>query len=122
MPIRRNPIAFERNDLPSVTIPEQSLSVREIIERQIVDPLNQDNMPSMTDETDALQGDYPSDYAEIPTDYELELIADDYGQPKQNDKEGSRRSSTRTEDNSDSQEGSGIDSAGSRTAQTSQNH
>lgn len=113
MPIRRNPISFEKNDLPSVTIPEQSLSVREIIERQIVDPLNQDNMPSMTDETDALQGAYPSDYAEIPTDYELELIADDYGQQKSNEQNGSSRSSSGTKDKSDSQEGSGNDSADS---------
>lgn len=113
MPFYRNPILFEKNDQPSVTIPEQSLSVREIIERQIVDPLNQDNMPSMTDETDALQGDYPSDYAEIPTNYELELIADDYGQQQPNDKERSSSSSSGAKDKSDGEEGSGTDSADS---------
>lgn len=104
---------IEFNSHEKVTIPEQSLSVREIIERQIVDPLNQDNMPSMTDETDALQGDYPSDYAEIPTDYELELIADDYGQQKQNEQERGKQPSPRTEDATDSKEGSGINSANS---------
>lgn len=113
-PAPRNIIEFNSHE--KVTIPEQSLSVREIIERQIVDPLNQDNMPSMTDETDALQGDYPSDYAEIPTDYELELIAEDYGQQQQNVKEGSGRTVTSTEVKSDSKEGSGTDSASAGTA------
>ena len=119
MPFYRNPIAFEKNDKPSVTIPEQSLSVREIIERQIVDPLNQDNLPSMTDETDALQGDYPSDYAEIPTDYELELIADDYGQQKSNEQETSKRSSQTVTHDADSKKGSGIDSTDSGAAASS---
>lgn len=113
-PAPRNIIEFNSHE--KVTIPEQSLSVREIIERQIVDPLNQDNMPSMTDETDALQGDYPSDYAEIPTDYELELIAEDYGQQKQIEQATSGSSSSATEDESNSKEGSGSDPADSGAA------
>lgn len=113
MPLHRNPVAFERNDKPSVTIPEQSLSVREIIERQIVDPLNTDNMPSMTDETDALQGDYPSDYAEIPTDYELTLLADEYGQREEAEQDRSSHTVERAEISSDSSKGSGVDPANS---------
>lgn len=104
---------IEFNSHEKLTIPEQSLSVREIIERQIVDPLNQDNMPSMTDETDALQGDYPSDYAEIPTDYELELIAEDYGQQKPNDKAPSEVPYKGAKDKTDSPEGSESDSVDS---------
>ena len=113
-PSPRNIIEFNSHE--KVTVPEQSLSVREIIERQIVDPLNQDNMPSMTDETDALLGEYPSDYAEIPTNYELELIAEDYGRNKQNDKESSSGASSRAKDKSDGQEGGGVDIANSGTA------
>lgn len=66
-------------ELPSETVPEQSLSIREIMDRHMLEAPNVEQMNGYSDEEDALgDSDYPEDFTDIPTDYELDALRDDY--------------------------------------------
>ena len=58
--------------MPSETVPEQSLSIREIMDRHMLEVPNDEQMNGYSDDEDALgDSDYPEDLTEIHDDYEL---------------------------------------------------
>lgn len=70
---------FECCDMPSETVPEQSLSIREIMDRHMLEVPNDEQMNGYSDDEDALgDSDYPEDLTDIPTDYELDALCEDY--------------------------------------------
>ena len=75
-------------NLPSETVPEQSLSIREIMDRHMLEAPNDEQMNGYSDDEDALgDSDYPEDFTDIPTDYELDALRDDYRSSRRNDKD-----------------------------------
>ena len=74
--------------MPSETVPEQSLSIREIMDRHMLEAPNNEQMNGYSDEEDALgDSDYPEDFTDIPTDYELDALRDDYRASRRNEKD-----------------------------------
>ena len=66
-------------NLPSETVPEQSLSIREIMDRHMLEAPANEQMNGFSDDEDALgDSDYPEDFTDIPTDYELDALREDY--------------------------------------------
>lgn len=74
--------------MPSETVPEQSLSIREIMDRHMLESPNTEQMNGYSDDEDALgDSDYPEDFTDIPTDYELDALREDYRASNHYDKD-----------------------------------